>query len=185
MPVAVSHLYTSLEHMIVPMQPDFVWIFANDSHIVHNGLLPNMEVPIHRHQHCHDTHVSGKVIQAVQTPTNDLRMQTRSLAEWDPTGKMCLHVCSIIFPVGSHPAKLLVCMRSSIVSVCTACITSPDMQTHQLCMFAVLSSPSAPTLPNFLSACRQDIVATAPQQARSGFSVPGFAVWPACCLVIS
>jgi hypothetical protein len=78
-------LYTSLESMIVPMlpslKPDSVWIFADDLYIVHNGLLPSIEAPIHWHQHCHHTHVSGEVVQAVQTLTIDLRMQTRSLAE--------------------------------------------------------------------------------------------------------
>jgi len=100
MAVAVSHLYTSLESMIAPMlpslKPDFVWIFADDLYIVHNGLLPSIEVPIHWHQHCHHTHVSGEAVQAVQTLTNDLRMQTRSLAEWEPTGKIVLQTCQHI-----------------------------------------------------------------------------------------
>ena len=51
MVAAVSHLYTSLDNMIVPMmpslKPDFVWIFADDLYIVHKGLLPSIEVPIH------------------------------------------------------------------------------------------------------------------------------------------
>jgi len=100
MTVAVSHLYTSLESMIVPMlpslKPDSVWIFADDLYIVHNGLLPSIEAPIHWHQHCHHTHVSGEVVQAVQTLTIDLRMQTRSLAEWEPTMKIVLQTCKHI-----------------------------------------------------------------------------------------
>ncbi len=68
--------------------------------------------------------MSGEVIQAVQTI--ELRMQTRSLAGWEPTGKIILQTCKHIFPVGSHSAKLLVCMRKSFVGVCTACITLPD-----------------------------------------------------------
>ena len=100
MTVAVSHRYTSLESMIVPMlpslKPDIVWIFADDLYIVHNGLQPSIKVPVHRHQHCHDTHASGEVIQTVQTLTNDLRMQTRSLAKWEPTGKRVLQTCKHI-----------------------------------------------------------------------------------------
>ena len=64
MAVAVSHLYTSLENVIVPMlpsrKPDFVWIFADDLYIVRNGLLPSIEVPFHWHQHCHDTMCRAK-----------------------------------------------------------------------------------------------------------------------------
>ena len=37
--------------------------------------------------------MSGKVIQAVQTLTIELRMQTRSLAEWEPTGMIILQTC--------------------------------------------------------------------------------------------
>ena len=33
------------------------------------------------HQHCHDTHMAGEVIQAVQMLARDSRMQTRSLTE--------------------------------------------------------------------------------------------------------
>ncbi len=98
--VAVSHLYASLESMIVPMlpslKPNFVWIFADDLYIVHNGLLPSIEVPVHWRQHRHDTHVSGEVVQTVQTLTNDLRMQTRSLAKWEPIGKIVLQTCKHI-----------------------------------------------------------------------------------------
>jgi len=95
MAVAVSHLlYSCTLALIVPMllslKPDFVWIFADDLFIVHNGMLPSIEVPIHWHQHCHHTHVSSEVVQAVQTLTNDLRMQSRSLAEWEPTEKIVL-----------------------------------------------------------------------------------------------
>ena len=37
--------------------------------------------------------MSGEVIQAVQTLTNDLRMHIRSLAEWESTGKIILQTC--------------------------------------------------------------------------------------------
>jgi len=101
MAAAISHMYTSLESMIVPMlpnlKPDFVWIFTDDLYIVHNGMLPSIEVQIHWHQHCHDTHASDEVIRAVQTLTNDLRMQTRSLAsEWELKGKTVLQTCKHI-----------------------------------------------------------------------------------------
>ena len=100
MAVAVSHRYTSLENMIVLMlpslKPDFVWILADDLYIVHNGLLPSIQGPIHWHQHGHDIQVSGKAVQAVQTLSNDLRMQTRSLAEWKSTGKIVLQTCQHI-----------------------------------------------------------------------------------------
>ena len=68
MAVAVSHLYTSFENMIVPMlptfEPDFIWIFAGDLYIEHNGLLPSMEVPIpgnraYTHYAWQDTHGQG------------------------------------------------------------------------------------------------------------------------------
>lgn len=68
----------------------------------------------------------GKVIQAVQTLTIELRVQIRSLAGWEPKGKVMLQICKHIFSVGSRSAKLLVCMRNSFVNVCTACITLPD-----------------------------------------------------------
>ncbi len=110
MTVAVSHLYTSLESMIVSMlpslKPDFAWIFADELYIVHNGLLPSIEVPIHWHQHCHDKHVSGEVIQAVQTLRNDLRMQTRSLVDWEPTRKIVRQTHQL-------------CTHRAVVSMCS------------------------------------------------------------------
>ena len=151
MTVAVSHLYTSLESMIVSMlpslKPDFAWIFADELYIVHNGLLPSIEVPIHWHQYCHDKHVSGEVIQAVQTLRNDLRMQTRSLADWEPTRKIVLQTCKhisfaligLLFPCAVtaavqlvHAATLISIMitllqltKAKLGSVCSAqiCIT--------------------------------------------------------------
>ncbi|DBA92034.1 TPA: hypothetical protein ACH3X2_003759 [Trebouxia sp. C0005] len=39
---------------------------------------------------------------------------------------MCSHVCSAILAVGSHIAKLLVCICKSFVSICIACIPSPN-----------------------------------------------------------
>ena len=47
-------------------------------------------------QHCHDTRVSGEVIQAMQMLTNDLQMQTRSLAMWEPTARIALQTCEHI-----------------------------------------------------------------------------------------
>ena len=48
-------------------------------------------------QHCHDTHMAGGVIQAVQMLTRDLHMQTRSFAEWELTGtRIAVQTCKHI-----------------------------------------------------------------------------------------
>ena len=57
-------------------------------------LQPNVQCSWH--QHCHDTYASGEIIQAVHMLTNDLRMQTRSLAEWEPMWRIVLQACKHI-----------------------------------------------------------------------------------------
>ncbi len=73
------------------------WLIASGVDTVHAKVLTIIQILIPTthlhvqcswHQHCHDTHVSSEVIQAVKTLTSDLHMQTRSLAEL--TGKIIL-----------------------------------------------------------------------------------------------
>jgi len=81
------------------------WLTASGVHTVHAKVLAIIQILIPTthlhvqcswHQHCHDTHVSSEVIQAVKTLTSDLHMQTRNLAEWELTGKIILQTCKHI-----------------------------------------------------------------------------------------
>ncbi len=96
MAVAVSHLYTSFENIILPMlpslKPDFVWIIADDLYIVHNGLLPSMEVPIpgnsaYTHYVWQDTHGQGcaaaSPLVQVDKSLGVAGNTQRSLSAWD------------------------------------------------------------------------------------------------------
>lgn len=96
MAVAVSHLYTSFENIILPMlpslKPDFVWIIADDLYIVHNGLLPSMEVPIpgnsaYTHYVWQDTHgqdcAAASPLVQVDKRIGAAGNTQRSLNAWD------------------------------------------------------------------------------------------------------
>ena len=58
---------------------------------------PHVQCSWLQHSMCHDTHMAGGVIQAVQMLTRDLHMQTRSLAEWELTGtRIAVQTCKHI-----------------------------------------------------------------------------------------
>ena len=80
-------------------------------------------------EHCHDTHVSGEVVQAVQTLTSDLRSQTRSLAEWEPAGTKILQTCKhisfalagLLIPCGVTIALQATLLQLANATTCLKC----------------------------------------------------------------